>query len=660
MFRELALSHIRAAGWVREFLNNQARGLTGQIGTVGAPFSLRTWGFARAEREKDAFLGGMATIDNSWVPYEQTAYWIDGAVRAGHLADLPELTRLAQSRIYPTLELADRDGYLGPDFLKNGTSWAHAVYFRALIAEYSATGDERILDGLKEHFLRRPLKQIHGPSADSRRITVRNVADIETALWIYGQTGDERFLTMSEESYEEFNRIYQDDTGAEDSALMHDVTLPGMLANKKVKNNHGVTYCEVCKLAAILHLYTGKDVYKKAAVNAFDKLVRDQMLIDGVFSSTEYLNGNSDSHAMHETCDISDFTWAIGYLFMITGDAKYADWVENAIFNAGLGAVDDDFKGEQYFSCPNQVLANDNCNHARFYRGYDWMSFAPKKFLGCCAGNVHRFMPNFAARAWMRDGDTLVPFTYTPTQVRMEVSGVEVTIDEDTLYPFENTVRFRVHTPVPVPFTLLLRRPAWATGVQLTVNGQPVPTRFKNRYHKLRRTFAQDDMVTLTFTDCITLVDNAKGVSVKKGPLLYALPVEEQVVVEGLRELGNKDFPRYSLYPASQWNYALCTDRKAHFAFVQGPVGKQPWRRDQNGMTITVTGRQIPDWKIKKVRRVLWANTARGRAQWADRPAIFTPKVRSVTPDTPLGPTTQLTLVPYGTTRLRIGIFPKL
>ena len=150
---------------------------------------------------------------------------------------------------------------------------------------------------------------------------------------------------------------------------MHDITLVGMLKNRKVQRNHGVTYCELCKLAAILHKYTGNETYKTAAIKAFDKVYRDQILVDGVISSTEYLNGNEDSHAMHETCLVSDFTWALGYMYMITGDPKYGDWVEDAVFNGGLGSVDDDFKSNQYFSCPNQVLADDHSNHVKFFRG---------------------------------------------------------------------------------------------------------------------------------------------------------------------------------------------------------------------------------------------------------------------------------------------------
>lgn len=660
MWQELNFSEIKAKGWIKKYLETQAQGMTGEMDKIGKPFSLRTWG-SRNETDNEgyeAFVGGMVTDMDSWVPYEQTGYWIDGAIRAGRLIDNEKLIKLAGSRIYPQIACAHEDGYIGPDFLKNSMTWAHAVYLRALMAEYTATGDERILEALKKHFLAQPLKDVYHKRKYSRIIGVRNVADIETALWIYGQTRDERFLQMAEESYEEWNRIYEDDSEAGPGEEMYDLTLKGMLGNRKVERNHGVTYCEICKLAAILHLYTGKEIYKKAAVNAFDKVYRDQMIVDGVFSSSEYLNGNENSWAVHETCDISDFTWAIGYLYMITGDAKYGDWVENAIFNAGLGSVDDDFKGNQYFSGPNQVIANDNSNHAQFYRGRDWMSYAPEKFLACCAGNVHRFMPNYVYRSWMRDCNDLATFTYAPSEIQIEIDGNKVKIEEDTKYPFENVVRFRISTEKPVAFGLVLREPEWSKKTTLTVNGEIIKAKFVNGIYRLERTFSDKDEIALSFTDVITLIENAKGISVKKGALLYALPVEEKVVIEGLRELGNEEFPHYSLYPDSKWNYGLCVNEKKHFTSVEGSVGEEPWRREQNGLAITVCGKEVCDWKVRNYNSVQGRLWMRGPCKWEKGKAQLMEQVRKVKENEKLGEECTLTLVPYVTTRLRVGIFP--
>lgn len=661
MYQEMELREIKARGWVKKFLLNQAKGLTGEIGRVGKPFSSAYWeGDKNLTVSADEnFLGGLNCIDDAWTPFEQNGYWIDGMVRCGWLSDNAELVKQAEGKIYPAIEKADADGYIGPAFLKDGMTWAHTVYFRALIAEYGATGDKSIIEALKKHFLRVPLKErILSPSG-ARIISVRDVAAIEITLWIYGQTKDERFLQMSEEAYEAFNFVYSDDASAPPEAKMRDLTLKGMLGNRKANRNHGVTYHEICKLAAILYFYTGKKIYKRAAVNAFDKLYRDQMLIDGVNSSTEYLNGNRDSHAAHETCDISDFTWAVGYLFMITGDSKYGDWIENAVFNAGLGAVDDDFKGQQYFSCPNQVICDDCSNHAFFFRGEDWMSYAPKKFLSCCAGNVHRFMPNFVARSWMKDEKELIAFLYTPTEIVTEMGGGQIKIKEDTLYPFENTVRFKIETERAVSFCFKLRVPAWAIDTKVTLNRQEINICPQNGFIRMEREFTHGDEIVISFTDKIELIENAGGVSVKKGALLYALPVSERKVVNGLRDCNNPDFPHYSLYAGGKWNYGLKDISSDRFTFCDGNIGEEPWRKNQNGLSIGVSAFEIKSWKLKKVKSVLTRKIARGKGYRENHSAAFTPKVKRFE-ETQTGQETKLHLVPYGTTRLRIAIFPMI
>lgn len=183
MYNELELSEIKAKGWTKKYLETQANGLTGEIGNVGEPFSLPTWGLEKGSKaDVETFLGGINSVDDSWVPFEQNGYWIDGMIRAGRLADNEKLIKQAGKKIYSVLDNADEDGYLGPTFLRNGLTWAHAVYFRAMMAEYTATHDERILEGMKKHFLRRPITDNY-KKKDLRIISVRNAADIETALW---------------------------------------------------------------------------------------------------------------------------------------------------------------------------------------------------------------------------------------------------------------------------------------------------------------------------------------------------------------------------------------------------------------------------------------------------------------------------------------------
>ena len=661
MFQEIELKDIKAKGWVENFLHTQLNGLTGNIDKVGLPFAGEFWEnvFIRPEDlPADAFLGGIITLDDAWVPFEQNGYWIDGLLRAGFLVGDENAIKKAREKIDPVIDNPDSDGYLGARMLKDKITWAHSIYFRSLTALYDATGDKRILSALKNHYLRAPLKDVFVKQKNSARILyVRNIADIEVALWLYGKTNDKRFLDMAEQSYAEFNKIFVNDTGVGPDQEMKDLTIKGMLGNRKAQRNHGVTYCEICKLPAILYMYTGKEIYKQAAVNAFEKLYRDQMIIDGVNSSTEYLNGNSDSHAMHETCDISDLTWALGYLYMITGDTKYGDRIEDAIFNAGLGAVDDDFKGEQYFSCPNQVICDDTSNHAYFYRGEDWMSYAPKNFLACCAGNVHRFMPNYVIRSWFvnKEEAQLFASLYTPSEIMAEFNGEKVKITEKTDYPFENTVNFYINGSAE--FSFVLRVPSWATNYTVYVNGKELKQFTKNGKIVISRRFSDGDTIKISFEDEIKFIENAKGVSVKKGAILYALPVKEKLKIEGLRMLCNPDYPHYSIYPDSEWNYALKL-KDANTKYISGSISSEPWKKGGTENVIEISAYRFPSWKLINSKIGKKRLNPRGRVVNIGHPCKFTPKVPSNLTEKDLGEKQTVKLVPYGSTRLRIAIFP--
>ena len=342
---EVPLTSVQPRGWLRQYLEHQRDGLTGHIEAAGFPYNTGAW------------MMPMINIKGypSWWPYEQTAYWIDGLARCGYLLGDPGLIARATSQIDCVLEHADSDGYLGPAFMKPATEynrWPHSIFFRALMAHASASGDVRIVPALQQHYL----------SNSSPHSGYREVCNIEAMLWTYQQSGDERLLDQAVHAFQEYNRIYP----------KSDTSLASLFSDS-IPSEHGVTYNETAKLGAILYLYTGNETYLQASINAYRKIDHHHMLVDGINSSTEGLRGK-DPLDSHETCDIADYTWSAGYLMMATGSAEYADKIERACFNAAPGAVTRDFKAMQYFSCPNQVIATTTSNHNIFFRGFDWMS----------------------------------------------------------------------------------------------------------------------------------------------------------------------------------------------------------------------------------------------------------------------------------------------
>ena len=603
---------------------------------AGFPFDTKGWACAKVAHHKG----------EPWWPYEQTAYWVDGMIRCGYLLGDKRLIGKARKSIDYVLKHADSDGYLGPKHLKESkhwNRWPHAVFFRALMAYYSATNNRRVLKALTKHYL----------SKSSEHCDGRDICNIEIMLWVYSKTGNKRLLNEAVRAYEKYNQRCAND----------DITLANMLTGKRA-SEHGVTYNEIAKLGAILYMYTGKRECLAATENAYRKIDRYHMLIDGVCSSTEQLRGK-DPLDSHETCDIADYTWSVGYLLLATGRAEYADKIERACFNAAPGAVAEDFRALQYFSCPNQVIADESSNHNLWERGNAAMSYRPNPYTQCCPGEVNRIMPNFAARMWLRDGkDTIVASLYGPNQITAKLGGQKVTIIEQTDYPFAERIDFKIQTRDCANFTLSLRIPGWCRKARILVNGKQRGGKIKTgSFVKIRRTFKHNDAVSLILPMDLKLSHwPSGGVGLERGPLVYALGIKEDRRIDKRDRTSNREFPAWNMYPASRWNYALEVDgRNLNKAVevVRGDVGANPWSVESAPIQLRVPARRVHNWRISN-RRQIFRELAPGKTEKMSGNFAFTPGLPE--PNTlakRLGKKTEtITLVPYGCTKLRVTIFP--
>ncbi len=445
-FQSAPMREIRPTGWLQDFLERQSKGLTGNVAVSGYPYGTKFWG------SKDDDTAGSY---DTWWPYEQTAYWIDGALKCGFLAGETDLYRQALEEVDFAVEHAAADGFIGPDSMRTKDRWPHTVFFRAVLAQYEISGDKRYLEALTRHYQALP----HPMGWD------RDVTGVEILLDLYRETGQADLLELAESLYTRFNQQWPE----------HDCAIQTLLSDKK-QTEHGVTYNEEAKLAAILYCATGKADYLRAVINGYAKLDRDSLLADGLHSCSEHLRGK-DTRDMHETCDITDHTWALSYLLQASGDAHYADRIERVIFNALPGAITKDFHALQYFSCPNQVVASSTSNHNLFMRGLNWMSYRPDHEVQCCPGNLHRAMPNYISRMWMRTPDGgIAAVLYGPGELRTRLGTEQtpVTITAQTRYPFEQSIEFSIQPAQAINFPFTVRIPAWCSQASLTINGQTV------------------------------------------------------------------------------------------------------------------------------------------------------------------------------------------
>jgi uncharacterized protein len=661
IFSSLPLREIRPAGWVHEFLQRQATGLTGNVAVSGYPYGYKFWG-TRDDHTKGSYA--------AWWPYEQTAYWIDGALKCGYLVEDTQVYRQALDEVEFAVQNAAPDGFIGPDSLREKDRWPHAVFFRAVLAQYEITGDPRYLDALVRHYRSTP----HPMGWD------RDVTGVEILLYLYQETGQPDLLTMAEDLYARFNRQWPE----------HDCAL-GTLVSDKKQTEHGVTFNEEAKLAAMLYCATGKPEYRDAVVHGYARLEHNAQLADGLHSCSEHIQGKT-SRDMHETCDLTDHTWALAYLLQATGEAHYADLIERVIFNALPGSITKDFHALQYFSCPNQVVSTSTSNHNVFMRGLNWMSYRPDHEVQCCPGNLHRAMPNFVSKMWMRSADGgIVAALYGPGELRSTAgaSQTPVTVTAHTCYPYQQSVEFLVQPEQPVDFSFVLRIPAWCQGASVSINGQLIAANLQpGSFFPTHRTWQAGDVLRLELPFELALQHWPQGgVSLTYGPLSLALPVPTQSEIETHNSTTQQrmdtlsdqyqprpavvkaDFPAWNLSPNGPWNYALCVDEES----LKGL--QVDWNEDcadpldaaNPALRVRVKARRVNGWRIVHTRR------ARQFGHWTEGDRFcrgyrtirgdfrFTPPL----PDpknleTRLRPEIdEITLIPYGATLLRITVFPQ-
>lgn len=662
-FSEGMIGNITPEGWLKEILCRQRDGLTGHPEAMAYPYNSCLWA---GELSRDSESRG-----SDWWRYEQTAYYLDGLTRLGYLLDDKELLDLWQENIdyvlaHPLPYRPQGDLQVEIDRLKKDFSkwidfdaqvsadpkaraiiddvmgqinrraaiaveerpegrlgsetefgaWPFAVFFRAVQAYYEATGDPRIPEALEKHFL----------SYSARALSVdRFVVNVEGILWTYSITGNPALLKLAEDAWAEGASNLTQETCLDDSEF----------------HMHGVTMNELMKIPMILYMHTGQERYLAAALNADRKMEGPNMLVDGVNSSTEALAGN-DPLASHETCDISDYTWTIGYYLMATGDGQWADRIEKAIFNAGLGAITKDFRAMQYFSCPNQFIATGTSNHNDFKKGLTWMAYRPVHETECCIGNVHRYMPNYVARMWLKDGKGHpVAALYGPSSVVYDLGdGLVVRISEKTAYPFDEKIDFefefykdgrRSSGSHKMDFTY--RVPGWCKSSDIS------------GFHTVSKEWTSGEVFSLSLPMVLETVENpVEGLSIQRGPLVYsyAIPAdceEDTAVYDYLagKVSANPDFKSWNMTPAGKWNYALVRDMldgaKVEFTGASG----FPFDPASVPVKISVPAVEVADWTLDEGR--------------------YTPAL----PSDPLPASDEvirIDLVPYGSTTLRLTTFP--
>lgn len=622
---------LHVGGWLRDFLEKERDGMPGNLNKIGYPFDRECW------RSRTLTDGGY----EGWWPYEQTAYWVDSIVRLAAALGDEKVFDIVREQIDLSV-IEDGDPFIGPKELNLPGSgarnrWPHAVYFRALWMAGLFTGDKKYWKRMCEHYA----------GDDSPYSFNRTVANAETMYRLAAEMNLPALKKRADYAV----------------AALNDETSISSAASDRLTHIHGVTVNEDMKLGAVSYLYSGNREHLDAAIHVYEKLNSFHLLPDGVHTCYEATTGN-ESYKVHESCDLSDYTYSLSFLLKATGDGKYADRIEKAILNALPGATGTDFRTIQYFSSVNQVISARNSTTLYMWENTPRMAYQPHHYPECCVGNIGRAMPNYALNLYGDTARGLAVNFYSESSYEGKTIGIET----KTEYPFEESVRMRITRAQGMKNVLSLRIPGWTNGFELTKNGKNCRGEVVNGYLSLH--VSEGDELVLRFRYALNPEHSSDGgIYYTYGPFLMTLKLNEKWEIDTEEKRQTPDFPAYKVTTDDDFAYALSGYEGESAKITWKKPGNSPFWDGSYPIEIRIPAKRLNNWtyEIRKNSKELDMAGEGIDQKQVDCGATEVRGDLCLTPRMPtvefvkanLGEDTEITLVPYGCTRLRLTVFPK-
>ena len=484
---------------------------------------------------------------------------VEGAAYSLSLHSDPELDAYLDDLIVKIAGAQEDDGYLytartiDPDSMdreREGlTRWSnlrvnHELYnvghlYEAAVAHHQATGKRTLLDvAIRNAEL---IDSVFGPGK------IRDVPghqEIEIGLAkLYRETGERRYLELA--------KFFLDQRGQPDRGnLQSNYDNPGYtqdhlpVTEQREAVGHavraGYLYSGMADVAAL----TGDQAYIDALDALWTNVVAKRMYLTGGIGARhhgetfgdDYELPNAEAYA--ETCAaIANAMWN-HRMFLLHGDAQYLDVLERTLYNGFLSGISR--QGDTFFYA--NPLSSDGQWPFNVRKGAVRSSWFR---TSCCPTNVVRLLPSLPGYAYAhRDGDLYVNLYVAGTATVPTAAG-DVTLTQETDYPWSGAVKLTVDAPEECAFALRLRIPGWARNEpvpsalyrqleasgeapSLRVNGAPADLEMDRGFAVIRHNWRSGDAVVLDLPMPVRRVVSHQGVegnrdrvAVERGPLVY-------------------------------------------------------------------------------------------------------------------------------------------
>ena len=248
---------------------------------------------------------------------------------------------------------------------------------------------------------------------------------------------------------------------------------------------------------------TGIEKWREAVVLFAHRVFASDITIIGCAGCTHELFDHSavrqldvtEKGVMQETCVTVTWMKLCWQVLRLTGEAAFADHMEQSLYNAMLGAVNTErvkLNGGLPFDSYSPLLPG---LRGRKMGGYKEMENGT--YYGCCACIGSAGLGLAGMSAVVRGEDGLYVNLFLRGQVKtLTPAGNTIILCTSTRYPAGGTVRFALSLEKPETFTLGIRIPAWSKKTKLAVNEEIVDA-MPGEYARLTRKWKTGDRVLL-------------------------------------------------------------------------------------------------------------------------------------------------------------------
>ncbi len=171
------------------------------------------------------------------------------------------------------------------------------------------------------------------------------------------------------------------------------------------------------------------------------------------------------------------------HVFSWTGDSRWMDAYERALFNCRLGTQNAQGLKQYFFP-----LA------AGYWRAYN----SPEESFWCCTGTGAEEFAKFADTIYFQRGGDIYVNQFIASTLDWKEEGL--VLEQTTQFPREQGTTLKIKSSRPALRTIHVRSPGWATEeAQVKINGRPLDAMADpGSYLAIRKTWQDGDIISLS------------------------------------------------------------------------------------------------------------------------------------------------------------------